>query len=78
MEGSKCQQWAGRVLLAGFERRSCQLGGPMRGSVRSHLEQHCPTELSVMTEMFTSALLDLIATHQSHAAPDNLKRSKFD
>lgn len=64
------------VLLAWVEMRSCQMDGPMRGSVRTHLEYHCPTELSVMMEMFTSALLDVVAIKQTHVAPNNLKCSK--
>lgn len=64
--------------MAWLEMRSCQLDGSTRGSRRSHLEEHCPTELSVMMETFTSASLDRKATDRPHVAADNLKRSKCD
>lgn len=43
-EGSGCQQRVQRVLPAWLEARSYRLDGPMRGSLRSHLELQVPLD----------------------------------
>lgn len=68
----------GTVLLAWLKTRPCWLAGPTRGSVRSHLEQRRPRELSVATGTFTSALPDTVATGQTVVPPQNLKCGKYD
>lgn len=44
-QGSGCQQWVERELLAWLEVGSCRLYGPMRGSLRSRLEWQVPQPL---------------------------------
>lgn len=39
----------------------------------SRLEPHCPTELPVLMETCTSALVGYLATSQPLVAPENLK-----
>lgn len=49
---------------------------PARWSHERFCEEPSRVELSVMTEKFTSTLLDMVATNQPLVAPEGLKCSK--